>query len=185
MGLDAEIELYASPFNHSLAVFCSPFDLDRVYGSLGSVYKIDWARVFAERFGCKKLSVVANPPYIESEIESCAEAIHHLTHTEAYRDYLNCVVSVCPAWYGAKGIEKLQRMEFKVFEKELPARAHGYYNYQSLKWISASFSSIGFAFSPASSASDAELEKMVGEVFASLKCAGDTGERCGVKRRRV
>lgn len=148
--LSGEIELYASPFNHTLEHFCSPFELDKVYGSLGSFYRVDWNAVFSQgRFAKIKnsedrIAVIANPPYIESEIGLCFKNIESLLQDHAAK--VSMVLSICPAWEGASGILGLQSSRFKVYEKRLLPCEHSYYNYQTFKWIAAQFPSLGFAF---------------------------------------
>merc|ERR1712039_492376 len=83
-NLGGMIELYASPFNHTLEHFCSPFELDKVYGSLGSFYKVNWKVTFSGNAFAniktqdQRIVVIANPPYIESEIELCCKNVEKL-----------------------------------------------------------------------------------------------------------
>merc|ERR1712113_104366 len=148
--LGGMIELYASPFNHTLEYFCSPFELDKVYGSLGSFYKVNWSAtlsrgVFADiQSRDQRIVVIANPPYIESEIELCCKNVEYFLQHHGAK--IKMVLSICPAWDGAKGIVSLQQCKFKVYERRLLPCEHGYYNYQTFKWVSATFPSLGFGF---------------------------------------
>lgn len=148
--LGGVIELYASPFNHTLEHFCSPFELDKVYKSLGSFYKVDWSQVLSRDMfsGIKsdedRIVVIANPPYIESEIELCCRSVESLMQNHGSK--IKMVLSICPAWDGAKGIVSLQKSKFKVYERRLLPCEHSYYNYQTFKWVAATFPSLGFGF---------------------------------------
>lgn len=53
------IEAFASPFNHQLMRYCSKFDIDELFGSIGSFFDMNFA--YGEM-------VVANPPFINSVI---------------------------------------------------------------------------------------------------------------------
>ena len=116
--LGARLECYASPFNASLPVFCSPLPLDAVFGSLGSFYSrpddqrveqflrisaaqaaageqqqvgvqlaessetgkraADSASASSLSSSSRPVTIVANPPYLESELLGCAERLNYL-----------------------------------------------------------------------------------------------------------
>jgi len=129
MSLFATLEAYASPFNYTLDAYCSPFELDRVFGSLGSFYKLDT---------CDHKVIIANPPYIESELFGCAEKVKRLC------DDARLVISIWPHWEGTDGLDALRSHEKCIFTQNLPAREHQYYNYQRAHYIRATFPSLGF-----------------------------------------
>ena len=96
--LNGRLEAYASPFNQTMPLYCSPFWLDKVFFSCGSFYEFvgvgggwrllgSWdaegLRGPEEKQGGKNTdggltTVVANPPYIEADLELCAKTIAEL-----------------------------------------------------------------------------------------------------------
>eukprot|EP00392_Amoebophrya_sp_AT5.2_P015251 g15450.t1 len=196
-NLNGQIEAYASPFNHTLRSYCSPFSLDRLFGSLGSLYDVDWAseikrltgsamkiteaakksaeadpeagcsspaakrlkpichqtessKSAAEQGGNRSFfTVIANPPYIESEIQLCAETITKIF--SAYEKLPKTfetplVLSINPDWRPAECLAKLSEIPQKTYERVLEAKEHGYYNYQTCEFVKAQFPSLAFAF---------------------------------------
>ncbi|CAD7949402.1 unnamed protein product [Amoebophrya sp. A120] len=209
-NLNGQVEAYASPFNHTLPTYCSPFNLDTMFGSLGSLYEVEWAQVFPEQFEPKRsnrkveeeealvsksgrvedpaskkrkleqavllptenksslksgmkeavdevinqneaskniFTVIANPPYIESEIQLCCDMIETLFALEKKAKPAKLLVlSINPDWRPAPCILNLQKMEKKCYEKILAPKEHGYYNYQTCEFVKAQFPSLAFAF---------------------------------------
>merc|ERR1712232_335456 len=89
-----------------------------------------------------RIVVIANPPYIESEIELCCKHVEALL--DNFGDKVKMVLSICPCWDGARGIVAMQESKFKIFEQRLSPCEHSYYNYQTFNWIAATFPSLGF-----------------------------------------
>lgn len=221
-ALNAKFELYANPFNRTLEKFCSPFDLDEAFGSMGSLYGVDWTDVpelLAERGGgdiasrraenndsssgerggsdCAAsgggaerqngspssssspvdssraeddfVTLIANPPYVETELELCARTIREVLQRgdgAAAKNVL--VLSVGPAWYRSEGIRTMRsgiatresenaavavdrrrrrrRRIRKVLERELAPEEQRYYNYQTLESVPATHPGVAFAY---------------------------------------
>eukprot|EP00397_Hematodinium_sp_SG-2012_P045698 GEMP01051420.1.p1 GENE.GEMP01051420.1~~GEMP01051420.1.p1 ORF type:complete len:378 (+),score=72.14 GEMP01051420.1:42-1175(+) len=155
--LNATLEAYASPFNHTLPSFCSPFELDRAYGSLGSFYNL--------KFTGEHMVIVANPPYIEAELLGCAEKIDELLKAG-----VALIVSIFPKWDGAEGLEKLRNHPNALFTDTLDSEKHRYYNYQTSRFINATFPSLGFALGRSSK--DEEMTAKAHGLFAQLLDVG-------------
>eukprot|EP00927_Polykrikos_kofoidii_P045015 TRINITY_DN38880_c0_g1_i1.p1 TRINITY_DN38880_c0_g1~~TRINITY_DN38880_c0_g1_i1.p1 ORF type:complete len:506 (-),score=103.80 TRINITY_DN38880_c0_g1_i1:66-1583(-) len=140
----AVLECYASPFNHSLDHFCSPCaPLDLIFGSLGSFYHSRVSR-FVERLPAGAI-LVANPPYLESELLACTRQVQNLLMATAKQPL--SAVSIFPNWRGAEGLELYRAWVQKEggLVEELPKYGHEYYDYQDCRRIVARFDSLGFA----------------------------------------
>lgn len=102
------IELFGSPLNtHN--PFCSPFDLEKQFGSLGSFFNFDIA-------GSEETFFTANPPFDEAIMEKMALYLEkQLAATNASKT----IVITIPVWDSASqkmlGIRDFG-MEFKAFE---------------------------------------------------------------------
>lgn len=169
--MEAKIEAYASPFNHSLNFFCSPFDIDVAFGSLGSFYKVDWQETLTKKQPNVKC-IVANPPYIEKDLEMCCSTIGKILKVNPSITLL----SICPDWTDAPGIKMLTNLS--TYKKILGKDEHCYFNYQRLTWISAKFPSIAFGFGPI----DGKLEK-IDTIFGAMKMEDD-GSSPVIKKRK-
>ncbi|CAD7976205.1 unnamed protein product [Amoebophrya sp. A25] len=226
--LSGAVEAYASPFNHTLPRFCSPFSLDRFFGSLGSFYDVDWQSVLptlvqleggdvetkesAKRRrledgsanevqeGGRRASdhsqmenlvtIIANPPYIEAEIQFCADFVNKIgsifetlnNSTEESRrpkkDLL--ILSICPDWRPAPCIVSLQEAASKVYERVLPPKQHGYYNYQSCEFVKATFPSLAFGFQWLKKGNREQEEQISNERNAHLDKKGSLEKVLGV-----
>lgn len=111
-GIYDVIEGFASPFNHNLPFgkFCSPFDEDKVFGSLGNFFnyvsKLD-----------KPIRLIANPPYtlevMNKTAEVCMDYIDRVPGSECILMY--------PNWEDSKGVIDMKahpHCTWKVFENK-------------------------------------------------------------------
>lgn len=170
----AVIECFASPFNHSLPVYCSPcFPLDLVFGSLGSFYDSLLER-YMDRSSPGSL-LVANPPYLETELLACFERVDFLVQKGSK------AISIYPRWDGCHAVklfrERVGANEESGFVISLDANAHAYFDYQEWQQVPARFASLGFALGNSKSSFDSTPLR---EIFEALKC-----EDVGSSRKRA
>mmetsp|Transcript_23429 Transcript_23429/g.52890 ORF Transcript_23429/g.52890 Transcript_23429/m.52890 type:complete len:392 (+) Transcript_23429:94-1269(+) len=170
--LGAILECYASPFNHSLPVFCSPIQpLDCVYGSLCSFYENKVVVDFVKAVGEKEPAViVANPPYIEAELQGCSDRLAALGADPPAAGLR--VVSIFPKWDGAGGVVGMEAQcsQRVVLEPE----QHAYYDYQTGRFIPARFASLGFVLGWPK---NGEAEQKCAEVFKLLAHGGKRSKK--------
>lgn len=141
------LECYASPFNHSLQTFCSPCaPLDLIFGSLGSFYdELAWKYVCGIASLQSSALIVANPPYVESEIHLCVVRLTRmLLETRKGKCHL-LTLSLLPAWFTSEGIIDFTRLVEHGNGKlrHLAKNCHEYFDYQEQCAIRARFASLG------------------------------------------
>ena len=155
-------ESYASPFNRTLFRFSSPFFLDLAVGSLGSLY----GNIAGSSISVSNV-VVANPPYIESELNSCFQFVQNLL--ESARPP-SLVMSVFPLWNDSPAIQNMIALvqthggDFIILYRA----AHQYFDYQSGKSIRALFGSLCFVITQ-----NADMLINGVRCMESLKCSTD------------
>eukprot|EP00929_Paragymnodinium_shiwhaense_P050022 TRINITY_DN25211_c0_g1_i1.p1 TRINITY_DN25211_c0_g1~~TRINITY_DN25211_c0_g1_i1.p1 ORF type:complete len:448 (+),score=127.50 TRINITY_DN25211_c0_g1_i1:72-1415(+) len=169
--LGAVLECYASPFNHSLELFCSPcMPLDMVFGSLGSFYHPRVLQLAAEL--PEGALLVANPPYLETELAACVERVRQLcgkSSSSGGKARLRAI-SIFPKWDGAAGVDRYKEwaQEEGGIVAELQKLGHKYHDYQRSVQVLATFPSYGFGVGCA--ASKSEKEQLIG-LFDVMRCS--------------
>ena len=140
----AILECYASPFNNSLPVFCSPCEpIDLIFGSLGSIHGA-LVENYLRSVANAEVKIVANPPYIEYEILCCVQRI-----AKFLEDREMTVLSILPAWRDAEGYMILQDWvrAGRGVAVELPRGQYSYFDYEEGRDILSNFDSTGFIIS--------------------------------------
>ncbi|KAF4687487.1 hypothetical protein FOZ60_003853 [Perkinsus olseni] len=165
--LNAQLEGYASPFNHTLSRYCSPFSLDMVFGSLGTVYGApvieEVTKILNTLEADQPLTLVLNPPYLESELMNCAHRVAELVDLDA-RIRVLCIV---PQWDDAPGIKALRgrdeagKLKGVLAEDRLLGKyEHYYWDYQKWRPINAKFGSRLLLYSKDGHLRDDERERI-------------------------
>lgn len=100
------IECFASPYNHNLPLFCSAYNEDRLYGSLGNFFNVITSRGFD---GCiaqthQKRRWIVNPPYTPFMFERVINIIENRL-TIFPRDEFFFLL---PVWKNVKLIETIR-----------------------------------------------------------------------------
>lgn len=127
-----DLEGFASPFNTQIGKkghFCSMFEEDRVFGSIGNFFDVDLTLYRS----------IINPPFIESLIEKVVEKIRTSLNAP-----LMCVV--VPSWLDAKFYIDLTDLANKNNGKIFVLRAGKHHYEHGNKRITAKFSSTWFCF---------------------------------------
>ncbi|KAF4657372.1 hypothetical protein FOL47_008469, partial [Perkinsus chesapeaki] len=172
-NLNARLEGYASPFNHTLVTYCSPFCLDMVFGSLGSVYgpavTREVRRLVEELRPDERVMLVLNPPYLESELVNCADRVSELVSI----DERIRVMSIVPQWDDAPGIQTLRGEDgrlkgFLAEDRLLGKYDHYYWDYQKWRPINAKFGSRLLVYSKSGNVTTDERGK-VDELLGIMK----------------
>lgn len=123
------IELFGSPLNTCALHYCSPLDIDRRFGSLGSFFN----------FKFKEGTYLANPPFVEGIMTEMANILY-----KALNSILNLTIYVViPVWNeGAilrgvtfKAWELLQTSPFLNDYKVLEQFEFPFYDYYDDKYI--------------------------------------------------
>ena len=97
------LECFASPFNHNIENYCSPFAEDSLYGSKGNFFSY---MEDLKKAGTKKIFFIYNPPYTRDIVDRSAELI---------RDFIienpECMlISMLPTLMKCDGIKILSQI---------------------------------------------------------------------------
>jgi hypothetical protein len=116
---NCQMEGFASPLNARYQNFASAFELDRLFGSVGSFFDLD----FATAGGCYQ----ANPPFCEGVIAQLARTLKDSLKKSSSAKPLMFVVIV-PAWKESPAYQQLlsQCEEFLVHHLPLEQGKHWY-----------------------------------------------------------
>ncbi|CAK0903039.1 unnamed protein product [Prorocentrum cordatum] len=138
----AVMECYASPFNHSLEVFCSQcVPVDIAFGSLGSFHSpaVD---EFLREVPAGSL-LVANPPYIEAELAACAKRTCELVDRWGLLG-----AGMYPDWRDSDGVMALKAAVAQRGGRvvKLAHSKFACFDYELGQEMPARFASLGFVF---------------------------------------
>lgn len=150
--LNCVLECYASPFNNSLDYFCSIFKLDFIYGSVGSFYD-DQVIEFLNKYD-EQISIIANPPFIETEMARCINRI-----VEIGKKCKNPLIAIIvfPYWNDPPTEGLIMAKKLCFYSRILRKRQYSYYDYTEGSHIVATFPSIILALQ----FNDAKTDKML------------------------
>ena len=129
------IEGFASAFNSQIIrvdpslSFCSLFDSDKVFGSLGNFFEVDFLGK----------EVVVNPPFIESILEKAAEKC-----VETLDRGKGKFIFYGPSWKDAGFYRILERSKYKIREETLEKGKYFYEDLMTGKLVPAKFNSVVF-----------------------------------------
>jgi len=101
-------ECFASPLNTQSEWYCSAFDIDKVFGSKGSFFKIHETSNISSVGG----SFEANPPFIE---EIMLAMFHYITMLLQYETPFSFCI-ILPCWTDTPAIKLLNSCEFTKFK---------------------------------------------------------------------
>jgi hypothetical protein len=114
------IELFGSPLN-TTGTFCSPFIVDKQFGSLGSFFNYQLVN---------NTTYLANPPFDETLALNMALRLEEqLTLVKAK------VIVVLPNWKDFQAVNVLRHLKYFKNEFVLKKPQHKYYNYFSDKYV--------------------------------------------------
>jgi hypothetical protein len=134
------VELFGSPLNTHNAEYCSPFEFEKLFGSLGSFF--DYTPHHPGTYLC-------NPPFDEAIMEAAADRVLMFLDTSKYQ--MNIVVTI-PVWdsatqrrlklkdYGLKfaAFDKLSSSRF-LKEHAVLDKSYSYYDYYKQRKAPASY----------------------------------------------
>lgn len=105
------VEGFASPFNHNLETFYSPFEKDKLFGSKGT-----FDDLLNKSSPNKKLKIIANPPYTEKIIEKTCISCLNFVEKSPQSQY----IMMLPNWDNMDIFDQLKEkkiVDFFVFSK--------------------------------------------------------------------
>ena len=115
--LDIGFEMFASPLNFNMNMFCSLFlDTDKTFGSVGSFYNITVDKLL--NLGLR--GVFYNPPYLPLLMATTTQMCINLLNKmqELGTDFT--VVSFLPNWVDADYIQSFIASQYTVFHQVIP-----------------------------------------------------------------
>lgn len=131
----ATIEGFASPFNSQIIVvdrrlhYCSLFEHDKKFGSLGNFFDQDFAGQ----------TVIVNPPFVESILQAAAEKCDRELATHPCK-----FVFYGPEWNDSPFYQILRKSAFLIKEEVLVAGSYHYEDLLTNKPIKANYNSVIF-----------------------------------------
>lgn len=136
------LEGCASPFNsQTIAIFpqnrgrfCSPFESDKIYGSIGSIFDVDLEGEIA----------MINPPYVEDFMESVGRKVINALN-QATKP--TTIVSMMPAWTDAPSHIQYANSQWLKARYDLEKNQHYYEESDTRKKIISKFGSTLFVLS--------------------------------------
>ena len=133
-GLSVKTELFASPTNAHLPLYCSLFYIDKQFGALDNFFNLDTEQILTGTFE-------VNPPFIEKVfIKSSSMIIHFLEKSQTHNKDL-LFIYIMPNWSDSKGYELLAKSKFLIDEIILTENKHFYYHSPNDRMVSANFES--------------------------------------------
>lgn len=115
--LDIGFEMFASPLNFNMNMFCSLFlDTDKTFGSVGSFYNITVDKLL--NMGLR--GVFYNPPYLPllmaTTTRMCIKLLHKMQ--TLITDFT--IVSFLPNWADADYLQAFIKSQYTVFHQVIP-----------------------------------------------------------------
>ena len=141
-GLGSVLECYASPFNASLATFCSPCTLDQVFGSLGPFQAGNDLLDYVLAADGQQTLIIAAPPYTEIELKRCSSRVSDLVSRCSSLSSL----LLYPDWSDAEGVRNMFRACAVEQGQALQLSKQKYllHNFEAGKPFTAPFGSLAF-----------------------------------------
>ena len=132
--LSIKTELFASPTNANLPLYCSLFYIDKQFGALDNFFNLSSDQILEGTFE-------VNPPFIEKVfIKSSSMVIDFIEKSQHYNKDL-MFVYIMPNWLDSKGYQLLTRNKFLIDEIILSENKHFYYQSSNNRMVLANFES--------------------------------------------
>ena len=113
---DVDFEMFASPLNFNLNIFCSIFpDTDMIFGSIGSFYNIQPEFLLNK---CIR-GVIYNPPYIPSLLDTTIQICINLLYKMEKMNKEFTIISFLPNWLDAPYIQYFIKSKFVIAYKSM------------------------------------------------------------------
>lgn len=112
--LDISFEMFASPLNFNMNMFCSLFlDTDKTFGSVGSFYNLNIGDLIKQNIK----GVFYNPPYLPILMANTTKICMNMLSEMDKREIDFSVVSFLPAWMDADYIQQFIGCRYTMFHK--------------------------------------------------------------------
>ena len=132
--LDVKTELFASPLNASLPMYCSLFYVDKQFSALDNFFNLDQKQILEGTFEI-------NPPFIEKIfVKSSLMVIDFLEKSQTYNKDL-LFIYIMPDWLDSGGYQRLIKSHFLIDEIIFDAYKHFYYQSSNNSMVQANFAS--------------------------------------------
>lgn len=145
---NVRFEGFASPLssnfvNRKRAMYCSMFDCDKAYGSIGNFMDIDMLAPIAG-VTIPKIGWVLHPPYVDSVLmETSAKILRALDDAKLMNVNL-FIVLVMPYWPESRHYDRLKQTHHPYAELIMTRNTHYYENHG--KVVGSSFDTVVFIF---------------------------------------
>lgn len=117
MQLDIGFEMFASPLNFNMNMFCSLFlDTDKTFGSIGSFYNITVNKLL--NMGVQ--GVFYNPPYLPLLMSTTTKMCIELLDKMRMLSTNFTIVSFLPNWTDANYLQTFKTSHYTVFHQVIP-----------------------------------------------------------------
>jgi hypothetical protein len=114
--LDIGFEMFASPLNFNMNMFCSLFlDTDKIFGSVGSFYNLTLDKLL----NMNMHGVFFNPPYLPILMKNTTKICIDFLNKMEINNTDFTVVSFLPNWIDADYIKEFLESKYLVFKKEI------------------------------------------------------------------
>jgi hypothetical protein len=132
--LNVKTELFASPTNVNLPLYCSLFVVDKMFGALDNFFNLDSQQVLEGTFEI-------NPPFIDKLFLRSSEIIIKFLEQsqKSGRDLM--FIYIMPGWLDSKGYQLLTKCQYLIDEIIFDANTHSYYQSSNDRMIEANFES--------------------------------------------
>jgi hypothetical protein len=132
--LSVKTELFASPTNAALPLYCSLFVVDKKFGALENFFNLDLGQIMEGAYE-------VNPPFIEKIfIRSSKMIINFLENSEKQGKEL-MYIYIMPDWLDSQGYQILVTSPYLVDEIIFKQNKHFYYQSSNNRMVMANFES--------------------------------------------
>ncbi len=132
--LSVKTELFASPTNVNLPIYCSLFHIDKQFGALDNFFNVYPEQILEGTFE-------VNPPFIEKIFIKSSEIILNLLEKSQKQNKDLMFVYIMPNWLDSLGYQSLINSNFLIDELIFNDNKHFYYQSSNDRMVLANFES--------------------------------------------
>ena len=145
---NVRFEAFASPLNNGLKIhkntkYCSLFDIDKCFGSIGSIFDINMTCPI-EDVKIDNIGWIVHPPYIPSLMSDAFDKIKEGLDTAQLKGVNMFIVFVIPYWPESDVYQNIKKTHHRYTEILMTRHTHFYENHG--RYINSSFDTAIFIF---------------------------------------
>jgi hypothetical protein len=130
---NVRFEGYASPLNNGIgdfknAEYCSLFDIDKQFGSIGNIYNVDMASPFDD-IKLDSVGWIVHPPYVLQTMLDAFKKICQGLENAKLKGINLFVIFIIPYWSDSEIYRQIKRTHFKYTEIIMTRHTHFYENH--------------------------------------------------------